>query len=95
MGQDRFELVITNHHVLLDGWSMPLLAEELLALYVSGGDAAALPRATGYRNFLVWLAARDRAESCRIWAQALDGIEEPTLLAPAHPQRETARGKST
>ncbi|WP_255284961.1 non-ribosomal peptide synthetase [Rhodococcus jostii] len=93
IGQDRFELVITNHHVLLDGWSMPLLAEELLALYVSGGDAAALPRASGYRNFLVWLAERDRAESSRIWAQALGGVDEPTLLAPVHPEGDTASGE--
>ncbi|RZL81354.1 MAG: amino acid adenylation domain-containing protein, partial [Rhodococcus sp. (in: high G+C Gram-positive bacteria)] len=93
IGQDRFELVITNHHVLLDGWSMPLLAEELLALYVSGGAAAALPRASGYRNFLVWLAERDRAESSRIWAHALGGVDEPTLLAPVHPERDTASGE--
>ncbi|MFF2115569.1 amino acid adenylation domain-containing protein, partial [Rhodococcus koreensis] len=90
LGRDRFELVITNHHVLLDGWSMPLLAEELLALYVSGGDAAALPKATGYRNFLVWLAERDRAESSRIWAEALAGVDEPTLLVSSHSKRESA-----
>ncbi|MFC9557915.1 amino acid adenylation domain-containing protein, partial [Rhodococcus sp. NPDC056960] len=93
VGQERFELVITHHHVLLDGWSMPVLAEELLALYVSGGDAAALPSATGYRNFLVWLADRDRAESSRIWAEALDGVDEPTLLAPPHAMRESASGE--
>ncbi|GAF50796.1 putative non-ribosomal peptide synthetase, partial [Rhodococcus wratislaviensis NBRC 100605] len=93
MAQDRYELVITHHHVLLDGWSMPLLAKEILALYVSGGGAAALPRAAGYRNFLVWLAERDRVESSRIWAEALEGVDEPTLLAPAHPERDTASGE--
>ncbi|WP_443047118.1 condensation domain-containing protein, partial [Streptomyces sp. HB2AG] len=32
LGEDRHRLVVTNHHILLDGWSMPLLARELFAL---------------------------------------------------------------
>ncbi|HLG57387.1 MAG TPA: amino acid adenylation domain-containing protein [Vicinamibacterales bacterium] len=35
---EAYRLVITNHHVLLDGWSMPMLVQELLARYEA--DAA-------------------------------------------------------
>jgi amino acid adenylation domain-containing protein/non-ribosomal peptide synthase protein (TIGR01720 family) len=79
---DRWELVFTAHHVLFDGWSVPLLMQDLLRLYASGGDASALPRQRGYRDFLEWLATQDREESARVWAEELAGIEEPTLLAP-------------
>ena len=34
----------TNHHILLDGWSMPLLIRELLTLYATDGDPSPLPR---------------------------------------------------
>ena len=34
---DRWRLVITGHHLLTDGWSMPVLGRELLALYRAGG----------------------------------------------------------
>ena len=49
--------MLTNHHILLDGWSMPVLMRELLTLYAHGGDAGVLPRVTPYRNYLAWLAA--------------------------------------
>ncbi|MET9608864.1 amino acid adenylation domain-containing protein [Streptomyces sp. NPDC006512] len=78
----RAELVMTCHHVLLDGWSLPLLMRDLLLLYASHGDPAALPRTRGYGEFLAWRARQDDEESARVWAAELDGVEEPTLLAP-------------
>ncbi|OQS15695.1 hypothetical protein B0T36_06805 [Nocardia donostiensis] len=77
----QWHLVITTHHILLDGWSMPLLLRDVLVLYATRGDQSALPRVASYRNFLSWLAGRDREESLRVWAQALAGADEPTLLA--------------
>ncbi|WP_439678571.1 amino acid adenylation domain-containing protein [Embleya sp. MST-111070] len=81
-GRARAELVLTAHHVLFDGWSLPLLTHDLLRLYAADGDAAALPRVRGYRDFLVWLAGQDRDASARAWARELDGFDEPTLLVP-------------
>ncbi|MBF4999673.1 non-ribosomal peptide synthase/polyketide synthase, partial [Nocardia sp. BSTN01] len=77
-----FHLAITTHHILVDGWSMPLLLRDLLVLYAVRGDTAALPRVSSYRNFLSWLAGRDREESLRTWSRALAGADEPTQLAP-------------
>ncbi|MCW2569937.1 MAG: peptide synthetase, partial [Mycobacterium sp.] len=81
-GPDRSELVFTAHHVLFDGWSVPLLIQDLLRLYGSGGDGSVLPRVRGYRDFLAWLSTRDRDEAARAWADELDGVEEPTQLVP-------------
>ncbi|CAM5329566.1 amino acid adenylation domain-containing protein [Streptomyces abikoensis] len=81
-GPDRSELVLTAHHAVIDGWSVPLLMRDLLRLYGSGGDPAALPRPRSFRDFLAWLSRQDRAASARAWAAELDGVDEPTLLAP-------------
>ncbi|WP_169332725.1 non-ribosomal peptide synthetase [Nocardia araoensis] len=78
----QWRLVITSHHILLDGWSMPLLLRDVLVLYATRGDQSALPRVSSYRNFLAWLAARDQEASLRVWTHALSGVDEPTLLAP-------------
>ncbi|MCQ4212556.1 non-ribosomal peptide synthetase, partial [Streptomyces longispororuber] len=76
------ELVLTAHHVLLDGWSTPLLMRDLLLLYASDGDPADLPATRDFGSFLAWRARQDEAESARVWAAELAGVEEPTLLAP-------------
>ncbi|WP_280277314.1 non-ribosomal peptide synthase/polyketide synthase [Nocardia wallacei] len=79
----RSELVFTAHHILLDGWSLPLLIRDLLRLYGSGGDAAALPPVPAYREFLTWLRRWDARAGLRAWAAELDGFDEPTMLAGA------------
>ncbi|KPI10857.1 amino acid adenylation domain protein [Actinobacteria bacterium OK074] len=84
LGEGRHLLVITNHHLLLDGWSIPLLVRELLQLYaarLAPGKAVPLPAVRPYRDFLAWLASRDRDASGRAWREALAGVA-PTVLAP-------------
>ncbi|WP_289009762.1 amino acid adenylation domain-containing protein, partial [uncultured Thermomonospora sp.] len=78
----RHRLIFTNHHILLDGWSTPVLATELFALYVAGGSDNGLPRPAPYKSYLAWLVKQDRAAAEDAWRQALDGLEEPTLVAP-------------
>ncbi|MGW9206026.1 amino acid adenylation domain-containing protein [Embleya sp. NPDC055664] len=82
---DRWELVLTAHHILFDGWSVPLLMKELPRLYAAAGDGTALPPVRGYRDFLSWLARQDRRAAADAWAAELAGIEEPTLLVPDAP----------
>ncbi|NDV10767.1 amino acid adenylation domain-containing protein, partial [Rhodococcus sp. IEGM 248] len=88
VAEDRYELVVANHHILLDGWSMPLLMTDMLALYAAGDQTSALPPARPYRSYLEWRAEQDEATSRQVWATALEGVEGPTLLAPADPGRE-------
>ncbi|WP_069170192.1 non-ribosomal peptide synthetase [Streptomyces griseus] len=78
---ERHRLVMTSHHILLDGWSMPLLVRELFELYAHRGDDLTLPRVAPYRTYLAWLAQQDRAAALDTWRTALAGIESPTLLA--------------
>ncbi|MFI6688244.1 amino acid adenylation domain-containing protein [Streptomyces sp. NPDC050485] len=82
MEAERYELVLTAHHVLFDGWSVPLLMQDLLKLYGSAGDASVLPRVRSYRDFVDWLSRQDPDESARVWTGELDGVGEPTLLVP-------------
>ncbi|WP_281893155.1 non-ribosomal peptide synthetase [Phytohabitans aurantiacus] len=77
LDDDRHRLVITAHHLLLDGWSLPILVRELLAGY----SGRAVPAPQPYRDYLAWLAAQDRSAARAAWRAALAGVEEPTLVA--------------
>ncbi|WP_379613591.1 amino acid adenylation domain-containing protein [Pseudonocardia sp. GCM10023141] len=77
LGPDRHRLVLTNHHILLDGWSLPIVVRDLFDLYA--GTAGAPPRP--FRDHLARLAALDPDRTHQAWAEALDGFDRPTLLA--------------
>ncbi|MGI5163448.1 amino acid adenylation domain-containing protein [Spirillospora sp. CA-253888] len=90
LGPERHRLILTNHHILLDGWSTPILATELFLLYVQGGHDAGFPRVTPYKNYLAWLSKQDRAAAEDAWRHALDGVDEPSLVAPEAADRKPA-----
>ncbi|HET9890754.1 MAG TPA: amino acid adenylation domain-containing protein, partial [Mycobacterium sp.] len=80
----QWRLVLTAHHIVIDGWSLPIFVNEMLMLYRAGGDPSALPAATRpYRDYIGWLAGRDPETSQRIWREHLAGLPGPTLLAAA------------
>ncbi|MCF1594979.1 amino acid adenylation domain-containing protein [Streptomyces muensis] len=87
LGAGRYRFVLTNHHILLDGWSRPMLVRELLALYRAKGDDSALPRVRPFRDYLHWLAGQDRDAATAAWRSALAGLDGPTLVAPRAAQR--------
>ncbi|MCB8913125.1 amino acid adenylation domain-containing protein [Rhodococcus rhodochrous] len=98
MGPDDHRLVFTNHHILLDGWSAPLLLKELLVLYGTDADPGALPPVRPYRDYVRWLVQQDPAPARDAWSRYLAGPDRPTLVAPEAEQasvqalsEETAR----
>jgi amino acid adenylation domain-containing protein len=87
LAPDRHRFVVTNHHIVVDGWSTSVLTAELFQLYARGGDGSGLPAPRSYRDFFQWLAGRDRDAATAAWGAALAGLPGPTLLAPADPAR--------
>ena len=85
LGLNRHRLLLSNHHLLMDGWSLPVVVRELFELYKHTGRSAALGRVTPYRDYLRWIAGQDRQSARVAWQRALEGLEEPTRLAAAQP----------
>ncbi|MFD2420214.1 amino acid adenylation domain-containing protein [Amycolatopsis pigmentata] len=87
LGPERHRLVHTLHHVLLDGWSAPIIHRELSAIYAAGGDASGLPATVSYRDYLAWLGRQDKEAARAAWRLELAGLDTPTTVAPADPAR--------
>ncbi|MCA2219558.1 non-ribosomal peptide synthetase, partial [Jidongwangia harbinensis] len=82
LGDQRYRLVMTNHHILLDGWSRPLLFRDLLTLYRAITDPANadVPAVRPYQDYLGWLAHQDQTAAEEAWRDALADLAEPTHL---------------
>jgi hypothetical protein len=79
---DRCRLVLTNHHIVLDGWSTSLLLRELFTVYGVGGDASVLPPAVSPQTFFAWRGEQDAPAAREAWRAALSGLAEATRVAP-------------
>ncbi|MGW2230891.1 amino acid adenylation domain-containing protein, partial [Streptomyces formicae] len=87
LGEERHRLVVTSHHLVMDGWSMAVVFSEFSRVYAAGGDTRVLPRTTSYRDYLAWLHRQDADAARAAWRAELAGTDEPTLVAPADPGR--------
>ncbi|MBK7875229.1 MAG: LLM class flavin-dependent oxidoreductase [Planctomycetes bacterium] len=93
-GPARHRLLLTFHHLLMDGRSFPQVLRELFVLYEArvAGRAVALPPARPFREHVDALARRERAGDEDFWRQALHGARMPTTLALAAPESGSASG---
>ncbi len=74
----------SHHHLLLDGWSQPVLFGEVFALYEAAlrGRTARLPMPRPYRDYIAWLQEQDRSAAEAHWRRTLAGFAAPTQLMP-------------
>ncbi|SNT49281.1 AMP-binding protein [Rhodococcoides kyotonense] len=78
-----FELIFAIHHVVVDGWSVPVLFSDLVALLHGAG--ASLPDPPLIREHAAWIASRDDNEAVRAWTSEFAGLESMPAVAPPAP----------
>ncbi|MFV3406932.1 amino acid adenylation domain-containing protein [Pseudomonas sp. NY15463] len=77
---ERYHLVYTHHHILMDGWSSSQLLGEVLQHYRGQAPASRVGR---YRDYIRWLQSQDQAADQAFWTDQLQRLDEPTRLADA------------
>src|SRR5690606_32288410 len=59
---DTFTCIWSYHHVLMDGWSLPIVLGEVFQYYeaISRGENLQLPTPKPYRDYIAWLKRQDQ-----------------------------------
>ena len=81
----RWRWLWSHHHILLDGWCLPLVFRDVLGDYERrGGAPTELPLPSRpYRDYIAWLAGQDHSAAETYWRRALAGFEgAPELRLP-------------
>ncbi|MHC5852384.1 non-ribosomal peptide synthase/polyketide synthase [Nostoc sp.] len=84
---DTYQFVWCHHHLLLDGWSSPLVFQDLLEFYqaISQGKSLSNIATVSYRNYIAWLQQQNRDLAKEFWRQKLQGFTTPTPLTVDKP----------
>ncbi|MGY5139044.1 condensation domain-containing protein, partial [Streptomyces nigrescens] len=77
LGRNTHRLVVTSHHVVLDGWSTPIVLGEMATGYAGGQGSSTPP---SYRGYLEWLRRQDEEATRAAWQSELAGADEPTMM---------------
>ncbi|WP_053147486.1 non-ribosomal peptide synthetase [Pseudomonas sp. Pf153] len=85
LDEQRYHLIYTHHHILMDGWSNSQLLGEVLQRY--SGQRVAV-QSSRYRDYIAWLQRQDSAAGEAFWKTALQRLEAPTRLADTMPRSE-------
>jgi amino acid adenylation domain-containing protein len=76
------QFVLTIHHALYDGWSMPLIVERVNKIYHS----QTISEPVGFKSFIQFLSQQDRESSNTFWSAHLKGADNTQF--PRLPSKE-------
>ena len=79
-GPDRHYFAWSQHHMLMDGWSLPIVLREVAACYhaFAAGEEPSLDTPRSFRHYIAWLQQQDRADAHGFWRRTLEGFTQPT-----------------
>lgn len=72
----------SHHHLLTDGWCLPILMREVLECYESfaSGRPYDAPLPPLYRDYIEWLQSKDLDQAKAFWREYLQDFDTPTSL---------------
>ncbi len=82
VAEDDYYFIWSNHHLLMDGWSLPLLFKEILTYYEALRQREQItPEARRpYRDYIAWLQQQNLSKAESFWREMLKGFTTPTPL---------------
>ncbi|MEQ8169668.1 MAG: amino acid adenylation domain-containing protein, partial [Candidatus Eremiobacterota bacterium] len=80
LGKNEYRFIWTCHHILIDGWSLPLIMQELKGRYESivNKETLHLKPAKPFETYIQWLSEQDREEIISYWKNTLSDFSAPT-----------------
>jgi amino acid adenylation domain-containing protein/non-ribosomal peptide synthase protein (TIGR01720 family) len=87
LAANSHRFVWSSHHIVLDGWSHPVIIKEVLTLYdaLRQGQPPQLPPPRPYHDYIAWLQRQDMHAAQAYWRKTLAGFNAPTTIGKGQP----------
>jgi|GEM_PF-401820 len=95
--RQTYKLIWSFHHILIDGWSWPVIVKEVLIYYQSyiQDKSYNLAPVRPYQDHIIWLQQQDYEEAEKFWQKSLQGLTAPTpLVVERSPQQRSQHSLS-
>ncbi|MEO7585214.1 MAG: amino acid adenylation domain-containing protein, partial [Ferruginibacter sp.] len=94
LGSDLYRMLWTYHHLLFDGWSMPILMEEFLSTYdlLAKGKKIIKAEEDRYEDYIRYIERSDKDQAEQYWRNYLKTLEQRTLLPFISTTAERTKG---
>ncbi|SFJ91392.1 condensation domain-containing protein, partial [Thermoflavimicrobium dichotomicum] len=78
LGPHTYEMMISSHHILMDGWCVGILLSDLFEMYQRSLHHQPLPqvKAIPYSTYIRWLEEQDEEEAYAYWKEYLQGYDQ-------------------
>ncbi|MEM8906444.1 MAG: amino acid adenylation domain-containing protein, partial [Bacteroidota bacterium] len=95
MAEAAYKIVWTHHHLLLDGWSVPVFLKHLLDTYEHLVKKQTLPSrpVDQYRDYIQYLSTVEVFAAQAFWQNYLTGFEQTSLLPFVAPRVDRNKGQ--
>ena len=82
LSQSDHQFVWSYHHIILDGWSLTILLDEVFSLYHSLPEnrIVSQDQLLPYKSFINWLGQQDFNQAEAYWKRKLQGFSKPTTV---------------
>ncbi|WP_268640979.1 condensation domain-containing protein, partial [Paenibacillus chitinolyticus] len=100
LARDRYQLIWSFHHILLDGWSLPIIYGDFNRIYKAlekGALTSTLETQVitekqyqdSYEDYINWLEKQDQQKGLSYWSDVLAGYEEVAEIKPIYTPQES------
>jgi hypothetical protein len=81
--KDRHVIIISNHHILYDGWSNGIILEEFFNAYHDSGrkKTARKPGKSKFKDYIRWRQNQDEKSQEKFWKSYLKGFDTSLELS--------------
>ncbi len=82
IADNKFEIIWSFHHIILDGWCITILIKDMMLYYNSliQGKTVNLPPAVPFKNYLKWIERQDKNAGSQYWKNYLEDYTKHVMV---------------
>jgi len=82
MSDDKYTMVWSSHHLLFDGWSLPIIMQEVLSTYEAllAGTFVEKNTVDNFRDYIRYIEQTDKTKEEKYWKKYMQNCSQGSML---------------